>query len=863
MGSTRSYDFVTGFETSAAPTATTPTTDNDTVSKGYSDTTYTKRADWAADVADTAALKALTGTGSNSRADNQLRFKENSRDVWQYDASSTATEDGTTVISPDDSTGRWHVISAGSSGSAGTASASELLQTQNQLAGFGYGTRALDNSLRANGLEIPAHTYFTGYLIDNYTSGGATMNIVWNPLQVSDSDKNMDSTTSWSATGAGASLTTSATRKIGSTSHQIDKDGSAVEAGIRFDRAAQTLALGANYRVWFWVNLPSVTNLTNVGLRVYADSTSNHRTWTTTTDYAGSALAIGWNLILVDISTGGSAGGSGWDYTQLSRYQELFLTTSSAGQTYSAILFDALNFSHGDIGSWAPKYLEFTCADTSNKKDIVIASSNTRQDGVLTLGASVASNFTAGISNADRAMIYRSSLSWSQAGLIGFNTGLTSGTISTEEELRLTKVLRESLSGNYGAHVDMFTPQIYKVTSVGGSTIECQDSEDHSANLKNTDSVHIFKTVYSAGVPNFYLLATRAMTADATHLSGTSTLTLPVTDIAVGDYIVKQHLSVSYSVVASTANEAFSAMAYEATPNGAQLIGSMSYPNPNNIWAHWWLGGPSDTLAVKDQSNAGHNAVEVGTMNLADTFKSGKYSASGYTTGNYVRSAGGVGAELSADATHDLVQISFWLYFDSTLGAVRHIVGNRSFHGSSDYRGWNAAIASSGNQLYTEFYNASGSPTSNVSSGAMSPGTWNHFVLQLHGGSVHKTYHNGTLYSTTAGAISTVVASAQALYFGVISDGSTLDSSIALPATGIKMADAIVWKAGSLLTQSDVNYLYNGGVPTWLGYSPAVVRNKYVVTGQSGQRISMKAKLNRTTTAVSPYILNAGMIKTG
>jgi hypothetical protein len=432
----------------------------------------------------------------------------------------------------------------GGVGGSGSASNLESLQTQNELAGYGYSTRQLDNSLRASGLEVPAHTYFTGYLIENYTSGGASAKVVWNPIVLNDSDKDMDATTNWTAGGAAASLSaTAGSNKIATNKLQFDKNGTGVTAALTYDRGSANLAVGANYRVYFWIYLPSTTNLSSVYIQMN-DGSFNARKWTLTTDYSGAALAVGWNLMFADLSdtTGTTTTASGWVYTTLARYVDIAVVTSSAGQTYTGLALDGVWFSHGDITSWAPKYLEFTVADTSNKNDLRIDSTNTRQDGQLTLAASVAQNYTAGISAAAAAKLYRSSMSWSQAGLIGYNTSLTSGTIATEEEIRLTKVLRESLSGNYGAYVDMFTPQIYKVSVVGGSTIGVLDSENHSANLLNADSIHIFKTVYSAGEPNFYLLATRAMTAGSSHSSGTTTLTVDPTGIAVGDYVVKQHL---------------------------------------------------------------------------------------------------------------------------------------------------------------------------------------------------------------------------------------------------------------------------------------------------------------------------------
>jgi len=861
MASTRSYDFVTGPQTSTAPTPGTPTTDNDFLSKGYGDDTYAKLQYWGDPVADTTALKAI---GSSDRFDTQVRLKDDDQSLWKFDSASSATEDGITVIQPTSGTGRWLAVSGSSGGAGGSASAVEQLEVQNDLISQGFYSKTLDNSIRASGQEIPVHTYFTGYLIENYTSGGSSIKVVWNPVVLNDSDKDYDSATGYTATGAGASLSaTAGSNKVGSNKYTFDKNGTATEAGVRYDQGSQKLNVGANYRVWFWINLPSITNLSNVGLRMYADTTSNYRTFTKTTDYAGNALAVGWNLIFVDVSTGGTASGSGWTSASLSRYQEIFITTSSAGQTYSAILLDGIWFSHGDISGWAPKYLEFTGADTSNKNDFKIDSATTFQDGVVSLASTVAQNYTAGISVAAAAKFYRSSMSWSQSGLIGYNTSLTSGTIATEEEIRLTRILRESLSANYGAYVDLYTPQIYKVTAVGGSTIDVADSEDHHLNLLNGDSVHIFTTYNSAGNQHFSLLATRSLTANSSASGGTTTLTLTTSGIAVGDYVVKQHLTTSLSVVSATANESFSAMSYDTSPNGAQLIGSRSYPYPTFVYTHDWLGATTETIALRDQSGNNRGVAKVGTPNLADNFKAGKFSASSFSTSNYIRGIAGTAADLNAHSSQSLVQISMWFYFDASLASDRAIISCWSFHGGADYRGWLLFVPSSGTTVRLNYHNAAASASSSLDSGTLSNGTWNHLFVQILGATYQNIYLNGVKSTTTAGIISASISTSQGYYLGVRSDSTSIDTSLVNGATSFKMADMIIWRAAPLMGQSEVNYLYNGGVPQFFGYLPALVRNEYSVTGQSGQRLSLKAKLNRSTTAVSPYILNAGVIKTG
>lgn len=743
-------------------------------------------------------------------------------------------------------------IGSGGGGSSGI----ELLQTQNELAQIGFPTTEVDNSLRANGLEVPAHTYYTGNLIDNYVSGAASATLVWNPVVVFDSDKNYDSIASWAVGSAATTLAaTAGSTKVGANHFSFNKDGSAVDAYIQHTLAAQTLNVGANYRLWFWVDMPSVTNLSNIFVRIMGAATTDFSKWDLTTNYAGSALTTGYNLMFVDLknTAASSTGGTAWTISQLARYARFGCTSSSAGQTYTGIKFAGAWFSHGDIGAWSPRGLEFTGYDTSNKNDFVLAAASTFADGVVTLASTVAQNYTAGISNADACKFRRSTMTWSQAGLISRDTALTSGTVSTEQEIRLVRQLRESLSASsWTAYADVFTPQIYKITSVSGSSIGVDDSENHSANLLNTDQVHIFTTKYLAGVPHFTLLATRSLTANSTASSGTTTLTLTTTSIAVGDYVVKQHLTASRSIVASGANESFSALSYDTAPNGAQLIASRPYPNPNSVYSHWWLGGPSESLALKDQTGNGRNLTKVGTPNTSDVFKAGKYSSSSFTTSNYLRTAGGTVQNYAGFSA--LFQGSIWFYFDATLGADRSIFSPYSNSGTET--SFHVAILSSQSTVNMNFLNG-------VSSGSITTANnvivgWNHLLVQAHTNVVKNLWLNGVKTTGTPSALSQTLSTA-AFNIGVLSN--SLDSGVIQPATGLKLADCIVWRDGNLLDQSQINYLFNAGIPQFYGYNPAALRNEYSLLGVTGQQVSLKMKTNVSTTAITPSILRAGMVK--
>ena len=68
---TRVYDFITGIETSDAPTAGDPTLTGDIMNLGYADRSYARRRDFGWTTADYTSLKAIGTTGDDQRYDGQ------------------------------------------------------------------------------------------------------------------------------------------------------------------------------------------------------------------------------------------------------------------------------------------------------------------------------------------------------------------------------------------------------------------------------------------------------------------------------------------------------------------------------------------------------------------------------------------------------------------------------------------------------------------------------------------------------------------------------------------------------------------------------------------------------------------------
>lgn len=843
----RSYNFVTGIETSTLPDPGTPSAANDTISLGYLE----QLSHWAAPVASVAAMRALTIT---QRKDNQRRVVDASQDIWYYDANSTATHDGTTVLEPDDSpvNGRWLIqAGGGGGGGGGGASGIESLAQKLENEKFDILTEDLDNSVGASGFPAERSRDFNAILLKDHASAVSSLEVAWNAKALNDSDQNYDATTNWTVTGAGATLTASAVAgdfQVGTAGLKFDKNGTATEAGIRYDRGAQDMQLNGNSRVWVYVKLPSITNLTNVLLRVYADTTSNFQTFTTTTDYAGNALAIGWNLLLFDISTGGTAGGSGWATSQLSRYCEVALTATLA-QTYTGIIVDSLYFSHyrpqdlGVIGS------QFTLHNNSTKEDVTATAANTRHDGPLALSAATSNAYSGGLSGTARGRVARTTMaSIGDKQITMDNDSSFSGAITLEQELRMSTYAREAIAGDIDTIVDMIAIQSYEVTAVGGSTIDVSDPANHSANLLNTNAIDIFRPLRTNGKTKYILRAALSLTANSSHSGGTTTLTLTTTGIQVGDVAVKRHVTqVAHSVVSESNAESFAASSIVTAPNGIQLVDDgLAYPNPGNVFGHYALGSFSQADAIRNRfpGGAGQSLVVTGTNNTGAEFQRGRFSLEGanpYTThvGLPTISAGQI------DITSNKAQYSMWFYFNGVDGGSRRGLLSQYTGGAGFY----CIIIQGTSNITLTVNNTEVTMHTGLSVG------WHHLVVVLNDSNNSYTYLDGI---RSANHSQTTHPGTTTVDLGIL---SAYQGSLTYYGAGLKGADLIIWKDGPTLTSAQVSAIYNAGTFRDVG-SAFRARYRYNDTGVTGGRISTRVRVARSTTALTPTLWKAGSIIT-
>lgn len=490
----RDYNFIVGPETSVLPTASDPSAISDFMSKGYADDTYAQRTSWFDRAADIAAIRAIVST---DLANGTRIFNYGNQTEWYYNTSSNSADDGVNVLKPDDvsggSNGRWLILTSGAAAASSSAAGIEVLEQKLEAEHSDIFTPNLDNSV-GSGFSITPPTV-VGRLLADYTSGATSASIVWNPLYIDDSDKNTDSTTGWTAvaTSAAANLTTSGTKKIGTASLSFDKNGTATNARIQKALAAATMNINGYTDLYFWINLPSITNLTNIEVRIDVDNT-NYQTFTATTDHAGTALAVGWQLMKFDLSIGGVATGTGWDKSKLFRYLHIGVNASSAGQTYTAILVDAIHFGLANHTQLIQVGNEYTIYDSSNIANLKIDTASPRAQGTITLDASLGNNFSGGTSST----VKRNTLVIGADGAF-MEDGL-SGSVADAQVVRLQAYLPASISSqNFKVTAMQNSPMYFEVTGVTDSdTIVVSDAADSTANIVSGRKFDIFQAKYSA-----------------------------------------------------------------------------------------------------------------------------------------------------------------------------------------------------------------------------------------------------------------------------------------------------------------------------------------------------------------------------
>lgn len=839
---TRSFDFITGVETSTAPDPVDPTNPEDIMSKGYADDTYTAKAHVYGQVADINALKAIA---SADRFDDQYCFVAGLDVIYHFDAASTSTPDDDLVVQPTSGTGRWLKAFTGSGGGGGgTGSGLDQLRVKlEQEKQSGFKVDELDESVGISCAFEPQHKAFIGYALENISASDTSIPIVWNPKVYVDADPNTDSTTGWAATAQATNLTTGGSFKIGSNSLSYDKSAGGADALIQYDRTAQNFSAAGYEEMRFWHDTTSITNLTAIVVRIYADTTSNYAEWEITTDITGAAISVSQQYFRLDLTTAPTnTGGTGWDSTKLSRYMDIGVRSSSNGQTYTGMRVDGICFSYAAQHKLGLIANEVTLYDNSNRENIQIGAANDRLDDFVTVSTTT-NSYTGGLSGASIAKFVRSSLLFS--GGSAYMDDSLSGDILKIQEVRTSRILPETISGNKKIFTQVRSKQEYVVTAVNASvSIEVEDPANDSANLKSGDKFEFHREVFSGSESAYLYQLSRAATGNATHSAGTTTIPMTTTTgIAVGDIVNKRHVAHYASCVGATAAENLASAAIDESATGIRMLGSgVGMIQENTLWGYWPVGGATTGLATKNKVLNGQDLSVVGTLNLQENFMNGHYAASGFTASNYFQISAAASEPISGDSA-DSTNLLFECWFKDTIGfngSLRALLGK--FTGGSGYVLYANSAAN-----YLQFSDDNGANV-NVT-GTYTVGAWNHVLFYI-------DEVTDDCFWVLNGVKSSEFAMSVGDLGGLFNIGAYSGGSG--PATGIHIGAVSVRRNLVKPNAGQIAALYNGGVYR----SPYDRYLEYVssVNGLSGQKLSTKAQLTRTTSAVQAHILKHGII---
>lgn len=730
-------------------------------------------------------------------------------------------------------------------GSGGSGGGIETLMQKLEYEKYDLFTENLDNALGFSGKKPKYIDSLIGRLLQEATIGASSLDIVWGPQVLSSTDQNTDTTTGWSVQGGATLLASTITGfRIGTSILTFDKAATETSATI-LHTLTTSLFVGGTPKNHWRINLPITTNLVAIRLKVYGPTTTDFRQWDITTTASGGALASGWNKMSQDLTsiTASTIGGAGWTSgTAIGRW-ETGVFVSSAAQTYSQVGIDSVCFGV-DVGKYGLNSSEVTIFNNSTRQSVILDASNTVYDGTLNLKStqSITAQYVGGFSGVTVAGVQRSMLQ-SSNGAFSFDASSTSGTVGTTQEFRASRLFRESSSKARHTIIDVDTPINFEAASIGATTIAMNDYASLGAELLSGNTVDIFRPKYYEGETSYVFLKSATLTASATSTGNITTIDVGTTGVAsvlADDLIIKRHLILSTSWVAESVNESFSVITPDTAPNGIQIVDTgFGYPNSVNIMGHYFLGGVNNAEAGLNRKGSLPNLSVIGTLNTSNSFQRGRYSASGFSVGNYFNiPVVADSASIDGDvATSPIFQFSLWFYVDAHTGVNRALFSR--FSGASGY----TFSINSSNELMLHTNGI------NIFIGSVpTTGKWHHVFLIMKDGASSYVYFNEVI----SAAFTPAITSSGDVFRVGAGDGA------GATAISTRLSNLTIWKGGAEFTQAQVSYIYNKGNFRPINTSSAA-RYKYIETAATGRRASVKAELSRSVTSVNATILKGGL----
>lgn len=689
---------------------------------------------------------------------------------------------------------------------------------------------------------VNGNTNYQCYLLEDYTASGSTLKMVTSPVFVETADPLTDSATNWSAGANTTKNAVSATRKVGTNSLSFDKNGAATTGFLSITAFGGSVYQNSN--LYFWIQCPAgiASTLANVFVRLGSTS-GNYRQWTFTTDYVGTTIASAtWHLLKQDVSdtSGSTTAGTGWTTATNLSYFAVGITTDASGDTQAAVLVDGIFFADSS-GQFAALGDQLTIYNASTRDSFGIDAASTTYNGLITLVASLSNSYSA----VAATVIKRVTLTVGSTIAVPLN-GL-SGTIKTTQEVRIRRILPVAITNkNFKAFATFLSSEQYYVTAVNASTsIVVESTEDTSADWKSGRVVDVAQKMGNGNGTYDYIPrtdVTYTLTGNSTY-SGTS-LTLPMTNtgtVAVGDLVVKRQVNCYSSVASKTANEVYSAM----TRDRIEIIDpGIPYFYPSTVWAHYTLSGTRSNINIAPGGggSGGLNLTTNGVPTQYNSFAKSRFSSSGFTDSDNYSLTGAASEPISGDSADDTnIALSFWFYASAFTGTTRGLVVKGS---TADSLGWAVDLGSGGNTVTFEADAAS------VGLGTFSVNAWNHVYVFTTDGT-QTCYLNGVVSTGSNGISDNTYVFRVGRY-----------SNSGKPATGVQLADLVIWRNTTLLTAGQVNSIYNNRYINVFGTYSSGFKYRFSQLAQTGQKISLKAEITREADSDNPALWAIGLVKT-
>jgi hypothetical protein len=666
-------------------------------------------------------------------------------------------------------------------------------------------------------------TQWQASLIENYTASSTDMKIVVNPLIIP-----TNATTGWTGNGGAGSITTSATTKTDALSLQFAKDNSTTYASVQYN-PTDGLGVSLNKNFWVFVNLSTVTQVTSICLQLSKDTGfTDAASWNITTNYAGAALAIGWNLLHLNLDTTPTAViGAGWlpDEDTVVALQ-IGPRTSAAGQT-ATVLLSAFTFADS-TGLYTEKGETLTIYNASTRDEMQIDVSSLDYQGVIILTAALANSYSA----LTTTKIYRT-IPDIGLGRCTPVAGL-SGTVSLTQEVRLAKYFPAVVpSADVSLTYAFGTQKILKIKAVGGASIDVYDPNDNHLQFVTGNKLRAITAYAADGTGSFAASSVNpTLTGNATHASGVTTIPVAVAGLSVGMYIFKEQITPYVSLGNAGTNESWQAMTFDSII--VESIGAQ-YPAQANLFANWNLGGTDGFI---NQSGPGAQLLENGTVPKTVPFFNGQFAAGPFSAVNYYNLTLAQSLPFKFDVLGLLTSVSFWLYYDALPVATETVWSDEP--GSTMQ--WDNVTGK-----LVQYFNGAGLV---YHSTVLLPKTWYNVVVSFAG----PTSINNNWWVNGVNAPFTQSAtdhSASRLRIGRDSTGASIFSGY--------LAQFIIYTNYNVL-QADRLIITNNNTPIRFGPYQAIFM-KYVKLGMAGQKLSAKLSFAKTTDADDIYASQFGALK--